>query len=335
MNKTREKKKPGALRVAGRILAGILAALLLFLLGMFLIPLTEGGDRSAVEGSADWMGGLDDATGLDEIVLPGTHDSATQFCQLAWFSKCQFKTIGEQLEAGYRYLDIRLAVDGDDMRLMHGFTQCRKGAMPWSGALELTDVLEDCYVFLAQHPTETILFAVKQEHGDESVALFQQTLDAIAAREPEFWLLTDSIPSLGEARGKLVLLRRYADEAGLGARAGIPLLWANQNGYDDYSLDVAREEQGSYSLFVQDRYEYPAAEKWAAFVSGMEKAPTGEGNVAIHFLSTKGTAAFGHPYGFAKELDARLLERRELSGWIVVDYASAPLARHIYEQNLD
>ena len=333
MNKTREKKKPVALRVAGRILAGILAALLLFLLGMFLIPLTEGGDRSAVEGSADWMGGLDDATGLDEIVLPGTHDSATQFCQLAWFSKCQFKTIGEQLEAGYRYLDIRLAVDGDDMRLMHGFTQCRKGAMPWSGALELTDVLEDCYVFLAEHPTETVIFAVKQEHGDESVAEFEQTLNTYVQKEPEFWLLTDSIPTVGEARGKIVLLRRYEDEAGLGSDAGIPLLWENQNGHEDVSLNTAREDNGSYTLWVQDRYEYGTEDKWAAFCAGLETAETGDGNVAIHFLSTKGTATFGHPYHFASTLNGKLMEREELSGWIVVDFASAPLAEHIYEFN--
>ena len=60
--------------------------------------------------SADWMADLDDGLRLNEIVLPGTHDSATQYVQLAFFSKCQALSIGEQLEAGYRYLDIRLGL---------------------------------------------------------------------------------------------------------------------------------------------------------------------------------------------------------------------------------
>ena len=41
------------------------------------------------------------------------------------------------------------------------------------------------------------------------------------------------MPTLGQARGKLVLLRRWEDEAGLGARAGLPLLWEDQKGHAD------------------------------------------------------------------------------------------------------
>lgn len=333
MSRKKTGKTLRPLRLIGRILAGILAALLLFALIMFIIPLTESGDKSQVEGSADWMAGLDDETPLNALVLPGTHDSATQYVQLGFFSKCQAKSIGEQLEAGYRYLDIRLAVNGDGMKLMHGFTNCRSGPMPWSSALTLNEVLEQCYVFLAEHPTETVIFAVKQEHGEESVTEFQTVLNSTVQKEPEFWLLTDSIPSLGEARGKLVLLRRYEDEAGLGTDAGIPLLWVNQNGSADPSLHTAREDNGTYVLWVQDRYEYGKEEKWTAFLNGLETAGRGEDELAIHFLSTKGTAAYGHPYAFAKVLNQRLLERQKLSGWIVADFGSAPMAEKIYRCN--
>ena len=331
--KAKEKKKIGAGKIILRILGALLALVLLALLTLFVIPLTETGDRTAVEGSADWMAGLDDAAPLDAIVIPGTHDSGTQYVQLAFFSKCQALDVGEQLEAGFRYLDIRLAVDGDGMKLMHGFTNCRTDSMPWASNLSLDLVLEDCYAFLDAHPTETVLFVVKQEHGDESVARFQQVLNGYIQKSPEHWLLTDAIPSLGEARGRLVLLRRYEDEAGLGAEAGIPLLWANQNGYEDLSLNTVREDNGSCTLWVQDRYEYPAEEKWTSFTTGLQEAPTGSGNIAIHFLSTKGTAKFGHPYGFAGDLNPRLKELDGLSGWIVVDFGSAPLAAHIYQTN--
>ena len=128
-------------------------------------------------------------------------------------------------------------------------------------------------------------------------------------------------------------MRRYADEAGLGEDAGIPLLWANQNGHEDTGLNTVREEQEGYTLWVQDRYEYDTEDKWDAFTAGLEKAGDGEGELAIHFLSTKGTAAYGHPWSFAKELDARLEGLQDLSGWIVVDYGSAALAEAIYRQN--
>ena len=331
MEKTKKKASAGriVLRILGAVLALIVCAAAFFL----LVPLTERADNAFVPGSADWMGRLDDGLLLSEIKLPGTHDSATQFVQLAWFSKCQGKDIGGQLSSGARYLDIRLGADGDRLQLMHGFTKCKTSAL--GGTLYLDEVLAQCYVFLDVHPTETVIFAVKQEHGDESVAAFEALLNAYVQDSSAHWLLTDTIPTLGEARGKLVLMRRYEDEAGLGATAGIPLLWPNQNGHEDTSLNTAVTDNGSYRLWVQDRYEYDAEDKWAAFTAGIEQNGAQPGDIALHFLSTKGTAAYGHPYGFARALNARLAETPPdaISGWIVLDFFSAPLAAQIYETN--
>ena len=333
MEKT--KKKIGAGRIVLRILGALLALLLCAAAFFLLVPLTEHTDSTPVPGSADWMSRLDDGLPLSAVNLPGTHDSATQYVQLAWFSKCQGKDIGGQLEAGYRYLDIRLGADGDRLQLMHGFTKCKTSA--FGGTLYLDEALAQCYDFLDAHPTEAVIFAVKQEHGDESVAAFENLLDAYVQASPAHWLLTDTIPTLGEARGKLVLMRRYEDEAGLGTAAGIPLLWPNQNGHEDTSLNTVVADNGSYCLWVQDRYEYDTEDKWAAFVAGIEQNGAEPGDIALHFLSTKGTAAYGHPYGFAKELNAQLLDRElpagAFIGWIAVDFASAPLAAHIYETN--
>ena len=329
------KTKKSPLRTILRCLAALLALLLCFLLTLVVIPLTETAERRSVDGSADWMAALDDDTPLNRIVLPGTHDSATQYVQLAFFSKCQALDIAGQLDAGFRYLDIRLGVDADsgNFKLMHGFTNCKSGLL--SGSLYLDGLLGQCYTFLDAHPTETIVFAVKQEHGDESVAAFESLLDAILQDNADHWLLTDTIPTLGEARGKLVLMRRYADEAGLGAASGIPLLWDNQNGHDDVSLSVASHDNGSYTLYVQDRYEYGVEDKWQAFTAGIAASGRGENDLAIHFLSTKGTAAYGHPYHYAAKLNPQLLamDQGTLSGWIVVDFAGARLAQQIYGAN--
>ena len=300
---------------------------------MYVVPAFETADRTAGSDSADWMAKLDDGRPISEIILPGTHDAATKNVQLAFFSKCQGLTIGEQLNAGFRYLDIRLGADGERLKLMHGFTNCTTSGFPWAGNLYLDAVLNDCYAFLSAHPTETVVFAVKQEHGDESVAQFQRLLHAYIDRQPDRCLLTDRIPTVCEARGKLVLMRRYADEANLGTDSGIPLLWDDQGAHDDVSKHVAVHDNGAYTLYVQDRYAYDAVDKWNAFIEGLNADRTGADAAAIHFLSTKGTAAYGHPYAFAKTLNRKLLATDALHGWIVIDFADATLAAHIYEQN--
>ncbi len=320
------------LRAAGLILLTLLLSAVIFLA---VVPLTETDPNEIVNGSENWMAALPDDRPLNEIALPGTHDSATQYCQLAYFSKCQYKPIGAQLAAGFRYLDIRLAVENDSPVLMHGFTYCTTGPMLWANRLYLDTVLEDCLAFLKANPTETVLFCVKQEHGSESVAEFQKILSQYISRSEASWLLSDRIPTLGEARGKIVLLRRYEDEAGMGKKAGIPFLWDHQGGRDDVSLHTAARDNGSYTLWVQDRYEYDADEKWTAFLNGIRAAGTADGAVALHFLSTKGSFVQGHPFGFAKDLNKRLLAETLPAdcGWVVTDFASAPLAEHIYTLN--
>ena len=336
-----------------KVLTAVLRILLILLLtalgivvlaagALFLLPLTEGVDRTEVPGSADWMESLDDGRSLGAVVIPGTHNSGAEYAQLAFFSKCQSMSVLEQLEAGYRYLDIRLSGDpGDEeLRLTHGFTNCKPSALS-NRALMLGDVLDDCYAFLGEHPTETVLFCAKHEEGDISTAELQTLLAGEIEKRRDRWLLAESLPSLGEARGKIVLLRRWEDEAGLGSDSGIPFGWADQGGIPSAVEDVEANFTGDLLLWVQDRYEYGVGEKWTAFQTGLETG-VGEDEAAVHFLSTKGTLAYGHPYYFAKRLNP-MLEKLDLSGitlpegaslgWIVVDFGSAKLAEHIYAEN--
>lgn len=333
----RNIKKPPKKRVRLLLmgLAGILTVLLLAVAVLFTVPLTERVDTAPVAGSADWMARLPDDAPLGGLTIPGTHDAGTQYVQLGFFSRCQDRSVGQQLEDGFRYLDIRLAVSGDGLGLNHGFCECRTGAAPWSGQLMLENVLEDCYAFLSAHPSETVIFAVKQEYGDESAAEFQRVLDRYIQEDVERWYLGSELPTLGEARGRLILLRRYDDEAGLGEDAGIALIWPNQNGYDDPGRAFSDQgcSVGSLTLAVQDRYEYDEGEKWAAFC-----AEAGDSDaVVLRFLSTKGHMTFGHPYRYAKALNPRLLSLcggQDLSlGWTVIDFGNARLAAAVYEQN--
>ncbi|MBR0508090.1 MAG: phosphatidylinositol-specific phospholipase C domain-containing protein [Clostridia bacterium] len=311
-----------------------LIVVLAFATLMYVIPAFETVDGTKVEGSADWMAKLDDGMYLSDVVLPGTHDSATKNVQLAFITKCQALTIGEQLEAGFRYLDIRLAANGEKLKLMHGFTNCTTSGWPWAAALNANDVLDDCYAFLKAHPTETIVFAVKQEYGSETPEKFEAMLRAYVEQNPDAWLLTDRIPTVGEARGKIVLLRHYENASDPVPTLGIPCYWQTQNGHGDVSLNAATHRNGNYTLIVQDRYEYGEQDKLNAFREGLKATQTGETFLSIHFLSTKGASAVGHPYGLAKALNAELLSSTDaLAGWIVVDFGSAKLAERIYRTN--
>ena len=116
---------------------------------------------------------------------------------------------------------------------------------------------------------------------------------------------------------------------------GLSLLWENQNGHDDTSLTTVAEDNGIYTLWVQDRYEYGAGDKWSAFTAGQRLAQTDSENAAVHFLSTKGTLPQGHPWYFAQKLNPKLLDydRGTLSGWIVTDFLTPELAEAIYSAN--
>ena len=336
-----QKKRRRPFRILLRVLCVLLAVILLAAAALFVIPLTETVSVKTAEGSADWMARLDDSLRLNEIVLPGTHDSATQYSQLAFITKCQALSVEEQLEAGFRYLDIRLgfADSGEQksgqLKLMHGFTNCRKGPMPWADTLLLGDVLDQCAAFLTAHPTETVIFAVKYEHVTEPLEQFETWLTAELKKRGELALLTDTLPTLGEARGRLVLLRRYGDAAGLGAEAGVPLRWPEQDDKENVSKHTELTDLGSYRLWVQDRFCYGTEDKWTAFLAGLKEPAIAPEDLSIHFLSTKGTAQYGHPYHYAKALNPRFLElpAEQLRGWIILDFADASLAEHIWSAN--
>ena len=328
-------KKHSAKRIILTAVILLLAALLLvYVTLMFIIPAFETVDPTPVDGASDWMSGLDDSLYLSEVVLPGTHDSAADDVQLAFFSKCQDLSILEQLEAGFRYLDMRLELSGDSFKLMHGFASCKTSGWPLAGSLQLNAVLDQCYRFLDSHPTECILFSAKKEHGDATVEAFETQLDRLISEHSDRWLLTDHIPTVGEARGKLVLLRRYDDAASLGARSGIPFLWTDQNNRSDTELHADSFANGSYTLWVQDRFKYDTDDKWAAFTNALLVGKTSGSELSLHFLSTNGSPSFGHPYRYASQLNAKLLsDTPALSGWVIVDFGSSEIAERIYKTN--
>ncbi|WP_424212558.1 phosphatidylinositol-specific phospholipase C [Streptomyces sp. BI20] len=177
--------------------------------------------RAAVPDPRSWLGALPDATPLTRLTIPGTHDSGARYGGL--YVACQNTTIAEQLDSGIRSLDVRCRITGGSFAIHHGATYQQ---------LMFGDVLVACAEFLAAHPGETVLMRVKQEYSEESDAAFRAVFDDYLDRRGwrSLFAIRDSLPTLGDCRGRVLLL---ADNAGLpgGVRWGDGAVFDVQDDY--------------------------------------------------------------------------------------------------------
>lgn len=157
-----------------------------------------------------WMKYVDDNKFLDELSIPGTHDSGTcsvdndtepQSSQV----KCQQDYIPTQLLEGIRYFDIRLG-KGDNPGIDHGdYYLLKKDAY----FMHLSDVIGYFKTFLNENPTEALIMLVSRgndEATDESVTT---AFAKVMHDNPDLFYTSSRIPTLNEVRGKIVLLRRF------------------------------------------------------------------------------------------------------------------------------
>ncbi|MBX2841104.1 MAG: phosphatidylinositol-specific phospholipase C, partial [Flammeovirgaceae bacterium] len=153
---------------------------------------------------SDWMGAINGSLKLSEFSIPGTHDSGARFdhALLSGTAKCQDLTIGDQLEAGTRFLDVRCRHYNNTFTIHHGVVYQN---------MNFDDVLNFCYGFLNNNPTETIIMSVKEEHTPENNnRSFEATFDSYMQANPGKWYVSETMPVLNSVRGKIVLLRRFS-----------------------------------------------------------------------------------------------------------------------------
>ena len=322
------KKRSTGKTVFLSLLALLVLALLLYAAGLLYPGGGRTGDGSGLD---DWMGRLDGSLRLSAINIPGTHDSATQYIFPDYFLRDQNTDIAEQLNNGCRYLDVRVALDGDGLKLIHAFGTCRRGAALWAKALCYDDFCDAALAFLDAHPTETVIFCVKPEKGGDDPAAVCARIEAHAALAPERWYTENRIPTLDEVRGKIVLCRRYEGTLGLDfdwIDQGDPTVLA-----DPVELHRINDAEG---LYVQDRYHYAVADKWEAVRFTLENCRAGDDAFSLNFLSTA-QGKLPHPLAFAREMNALFgdyrLEKGGRYGVILFDFASADLARQVVESN--
>jgi 1-phosphatidylinositol phosphodiesterase len=273
---------------------------------------------------ADWMADLADARGVAEISIPGTHDSGALHEPSPGLAQAQRIAIADQLAAGVRYFDVRCRHIADAFLIFHG---------PIDQDQTFDEVLATMAQFLDEHPGETLIVSVKEEAlPQRNTRSFEATFAAYVAQAPDRWYLGDTLPRLGDVRGRLVLLRRFAASA---APLGIDgSAWADDA---TFSLTTAA------SLRIEDAYIVTDnAVKWTAITALLAEARGGD--AATLFLDyTSGYQTIGglpNIPSVADDINARLDglladpdNAHARLGVLVMDFVTAARARAIIATN--
>ncbi|TWV99510.1 phosphatidylinositol-specific phospholipase C [Chitinophaga pinensis] len=235
--------------------------------------------QAAAVAMNSWMTSLADNTSLAALSIPGTHDSGARVEPVSGTAKCQDLTIAQQLEAGVRFLDIRCRHIGNAFAIHHGSIYQN---------LNFDDVLGACTSFLAAHPKETIVMSVKEEYdATDNTRSFEQTFDTYVQKYSSYWSTGATIPTLGQVRGKIVLVRRFGATAtpkGIEATS-----WA-----DNTTFTISNSNA---TLKVQDQYVVPDNNaKWTNATNLFTESSTQSNNTLyINFTSGYKSLIFGIP----------------------------------------
>lgn len=151
-----------------------------------------------------WMNSVNQNKLLSEINIPGTHDSGTYnfFSPIVEdYVKTQNLSITEQLNLGIRFLDIRCRHINNTFAIHHGRFYCN---------LTFAKVLEQCISFLNENESETIVMLIKEEHVPKgNTREFYETFLDYVNKTSDFWYHKITIPTIKEARKKIVLMYRF------------------------------------------------------------------------------------------------------------------------------
>ncbi len=226
-----------------------------------------------------WMSYVDGKKYLDELSIPGTHDSST--CSVdndtepqTSLVKCQQDYIPTQLLEGIRYFDIRLG-KGDNPGIDHGMFYLLKKD---GNFLHLSDVIGYFKTFLNEHPSEALIMLASRGNDEATNESITTAFAKVMADNPDLFYTSSHVPTLGEVRGKIVLLRRFelAGNSVDGHTWGLDLTeWDDKiKTHSGKSMCLVKYEQGfeaagntgdkepySTTVYAQDHYSCTGSSK--------------------------------------------------------------------------
>jgi len=180
-------------------------------------PSSRGFGLRSSPGPADWMKGVPGRMKINEMSIPGTHDSMAIFGGI--YVRCQHLTLYSQLQKGVRFFDIRLGIkqthknfrpDEKKLGAYHGSA----GFISFQNAYFKDNIMKVFYNYLNQYPSEAIIFRYRKETSkgtdNEFCAMFNQKVGSYSSR---IWQWGNSnknkgsdFPTMDEIRGKIVIL---------------------------------------------------------------------------------------------------------------------------------
>lgn len=293
----------------------LICSLLLLPLGFALIGVAPGAGNN-------WMADLDGDLPLSQLSIPGSHDSGARFEPVPGTATCQKLSIAEQLAAGVRFLDVRCRHLDDAFTIHHGAVYQK---------LSFAEVIADVLNFLDAHPGETVIMSVMKEHTTSGATRsFEATFDSYTDQAPKRWWLESKVPKLEQARGRIVLFRRFSSQS---APKGIDASkWPNNTTF-------GRGKR----LRVQDRYVVANnGDKWKWIESLLDEAREGAPETLfVNYTSGYRSGMFGIPNipAVSNEINPKL-ETYFAShgigryGVVVMDFVDVKRASLIYESNI-
>lgn len=149
--------------------------------------------------TAQWMKYIKDDAPLTQLVMPGSHDSAT--AGMMWMAETQDKSVYDQLLCGTRYLDLRVNKKNDEYFICHSIINGQK----------LSRVLNEVVAFLDENPSEVLFLDFQKFYGDGCEnTLFPYLREVLGDRilSNDTGLSTSDFVSsltLNDARGKCLI----------------------------------------------------------------------------------------------------------------------------------
>ncbi|KAM3070493.1 hypothetical protein ACMFMG_010316 [Clarireedia jacksonii] len=238
------------------------------------------GDYKTIQtNTSNWMKSYPDATKLVHMNIPGTHDTATwnystatqnalmgitnlggQTPAPAEYYRCQSRSIVDMLNAGIRAFDLRFALDVTNTSLVFWHSQALQSQI---AAME--DVLFGYYQWLDENPSEVIFLSFQYEgsttaHGSNDAEAQLKVFNALTSvpAKQYFFQGQNELGSLGDARGKIILLRRFdLDRLPESYSSTLPGLHFSPSLWTDNSPDISilyNVEQNS-TAYIEDYYE--------------------------------------------------------------------------------
>ena len=279
---------------------------------------------------------LSGAIYLSEVNIAGTHDSATAYVAMENQARCQDKTIAGQLTMGIRFLDIRLSKKGDEFYLVHSLADCFSDKEK-TERMTFGEVLDICKDFLRDNPKETLILSVKQDRGIINRWFFPPFYDKYIRGDESSWYLENRVPTLGECRGKLVLMRRCRVWKSFYKTADGGLnfsFWPDQARKRMTAKRVSLNKKAK--AIVQDRYVLDPKKKWQCSKHYLDTAITSENQLAVHFISTSAKTD-GKLVGTAEYINGEFMKYplREKTGWIICDFPTEELIEKIMMSNIE